>query len=153
MVSNIIKRLQDAWTDHPSLDLISAVIISIISIAMNASQWITVGDHLALYQTLAGIALGLLSLNSLAVTIVFTVTPATRIAKVMAGAGREIVRIVFVGLAGLTICTLGFAALVALNEHLSGDGRVALTTFFLSLTIFIGGRLLMLLYSLVILSI
>jgi hypothetical protein len=85
---------------------------------MLRSYWIplsglTKGEREVLYQTWAGVTGALLGFGVVAVTILFTVTPKTRLLTVMSSGGDQLQALVTNCLAGLAIATIGFAVMIA----------------------------------------
>lgn len=134
------RRLPDVWLEHPAIDYLITAALSGVVAGIGLPHLVTPGDRPIVYQTLAGVSGGLLALGSIAVTVVFTVTPTPRLQMVLDLVGQRLRHLIYSSLSGLVITTGGALALFAADEA-SHTARQALTVACLALMSLRFGRL------------
>ncbi len=115
----------DTWLDHPAGDWVGGIAAATCAYLLSGPSGPDVGHRAVALQTLTEVSLGLLSVGIVAVTLIFSVTPNTRLQRVFNRVGTRLRRIVTSSLAGLFVATVGFVVLLVLNTRgqvLAGAG-------------------------------
>ena len=115
----------DVWLDKPWLDWLMAAAVSALAVYTHVWQYVTVLDRASLYQTMAGISLGFLSLSTVAITLVVTVTPSQQLREILVESGRDLLEAIFACLWALIVSTISYTALYAMNRPDLGASRTA----------------------------
>ncbi|MHB8160610.1 MAG: hypothetical protein ACYDGS_09045 [Thermoleophilia bacterium] len=112
----ILLRLNDFWIDHISIDILAAIIFAGTMLKIRPDESIVITNHSSFFQTITAISLGILSLASLAITILVAVTPSTYLRELFSSAGTGLVHIMFRCLAVLLFTTAGFSSLFMIDQ-------------------------------------
>lgn len=112
---NLLRRvwlaLFDTWIDHPWIDWLMVAAIVVATLYFKFWHYLLLKEHGSFFQTAAGLSLGLLSLGTVALTLIVTVTPTKQLKTALQEAGKPLIRIMFACLAALILSTLAFTAL------------------------------------------
>lgn len=103
--------LFDPWIDHPGIDWLLIAFATAVTLYLKLWNYVSLREHGAFFQTAAGLSLGLLSLGTVALTLIVTVTPTKQLKTALHEAGKPLVKIMFACLYALIISTLAFTAL------------------------------------------
>jgi hypothetical protein len=143
-------KLFDVWVDHPSVDYIFAIVLAFAADVIDPV--INSDSRTVAKQTFAEISVGLLTLGSIALSVLVAVAPTRQLAEALAEAGRNLIKIIFHCLGHLLFTTLVFGGLLlSTDEHLH-DVRVGSFAIAASLMALASARLLYLLFRLIALS-
>lgn len=108
-------RPWDLWVDTTWVDWTIAAALSAVVAYYRVWEFVEIKEHGTFYGTNAAIALGLLSLGTVAVTLLVTVPPSQQLREALSKTGRNMIGIMFRCLHGLIVATLLFTALFVLD--------------------------------------
>lgn len=137
--------LFDRWIDHPRIDWLLIAVVTGIALYFNLWNYVSLKERGAFFQTAASLSLGLLSLGTVALTLVVTVTPTVQLKTALAEAGKPLVNIMFSCLYALIVSTLAFTALFFCDAPNLSYVRAGLFSFAAATMILASVRLLWLL--------
>lgn len=110
----------DWWIGRPWADYVAVATGGVAGLILDPRHVPLVIDHGAFYQTLAALSATLLTLSTLIVTLLFTVTPTDRLARVLDAVGPSLQHLVARSLTGLVLTTCGFATLFVVEGAVPG---------------------------------
>jgi|GEM_PF-7132560 len=85
----------DYWLDRPFLDFLISFILSIIVVLLKLWNVIEIAEHSTFYSAVLSVALGVLSLGTVATTLIVTVPKNENMTKVINNAGDNLIKIMF----------------------------------------------------------
>jgi hypothetical protein len=141
----ILTRGWDKWIDSTWIDWVVAAALTFAVVFWRLWDFVRITEHGAFYQTLTGVALGFLSLGTVAVTLVVTVPQSQQLRQALRESGKNLIGLMFSCLNGLIVATLLFAVLFCLEIGGSGLGRAIVGTIGVTLMLLRASRLLWLL--------
>lgn len=131
-------RLFHRWIDRPWIDWIGLLVACAVIWEFAAKDILPAADRGSLYQSLAGIAIGMLGLGSVTATLIVTVTPNNRLRTVLDQVGGNLLKLIFGCLFNFLLVTGVYTALYFFPANTSEEYRNVL---------FVGGTIIMVLSS------
>lgn len=106
-----MRRVIDTWVNRPFVDLPLVAAAGILIALLDPQDVPPTSELGTWYQTLASVSGALLALGGVALTVVFAVTPTTRLQLVYRATGPRLAKLVLSCLGALALATAGFVAL------------------------------------------
>lgn len=126
MLGEPMTSFAEWWVDHPYSDYVVVIAVAAATVVLDVRDLDGTGDVGAFLQTFATVAGILLSLGTIAVTLVFTVTPTDRLERALEVVGPRLGDLLMRCLGALVVVTVSAAVLFTTEGRVSGQAQAGL---------------------------